>query len=186
MRTATVSKSLTGSVDSANTGPRVTAQAGATPGGTDSCISGWGAEDMIGNLWKWTADWFSAGNTWMTSDSQSANPWPVGYGDDITYNVNGRPRTGTGYTSGLPAAASGCRLPAPSLNRRSQASLTSSRSFSSSASTAWSLVCLRCALLAAMSPVRTFSAVSSSRRPSRYCWLLGKERTAGKSSSARS
>ncbi len=39
------------------TGPRNTGNAGATPGGSDSCISNWGAEDMVGNLWEWVADW---------------------------------------------------------------------------------------------------------------------------------
>ena len=92
-------------IDPANTGPRSTGLAGSTPGGTDSCISRWGAEDMIGNLWEWTADWFSAGNTWQTGDGQSATPWPAGYGSDLTYNVNGRAHNGTAYVDGLPGAA---------------------------------------------------------------------------------
>jgi formylglycine-generating enzyme required for sulfatase activity len=36
---------------------RNTGNAGATPGGTDSCISARGVEDMVGNAWEWVADW---------------------------------------------------------------------------------------------------------------------------------
>ena len=38
-------------------GPRITGNAGATPGGATSCISNWGAEDMVGNVWEWVGDW---------------------------------------------------------------------------------------------------------------------------------
>jgi formylglycine-generating enzyme required for sulfatase activity len=33
---------------------RPNGRAGSTPGGADSCISQWGVEDMIGNVYKWT------------------------------------------------------------------------------------------------------------------------------------
>lgn len=39
------------------TGPRNTGLAGATPGGANSCISNWGAQDMVGNVWEWVGDW---------------------------------------------------------------------------------------------------------------------------------
>jgi formylglycine-generating enzyme required for sulfatase activity len=37
--------------------PRRTGAAGSTPGGSDSCISRWGAEDMVGNIDEWVSDW---------------------------------------------------------------------------------------------------------------------------------
>jgi hypothetical protein len=91
------------------TGPRPTGRAGATPGGAGSCISLWGAEDMIGNLWEWTADWWQAGRGWDTgfSDGADTAPWPGGYGDggDRTWNLDGRAHRGDVWTNGLPAAA---------------------------------------------------------------------------------
>jgi hypothetical protein len=42
-------------------GVRFTGMAGSTPGGTDSCISKWGAEDMVGNLWEMVAMWGQGG-----------------------------------------------------------------------------------------------------------------------------
>ncbi len=70
-----------------------------------NCRSTFGAEDMIGNLWEWTSDWHQAGVLWMTSDGQSATPWPSGYGSDATWNINGRTSSNPApYTDGLPAA----------------------------------------------------------------------------------
>jgi formylglycine-generating enzyme required for sulfatase activity len=97
-----------------NTGPRLTGQAGNTPGDIGSCISMWGAEDMVGNLWEWTSDWWTAGRTWQTAAAgQSQCPsgcdlvggWHSGYGSDATWSVNGEAHDGTGYVNGIPAAA---------------------------------------------------------------------------------
>ncbi len=55
-------------------------------GWTAECVSDWGAEDMIGNLWEWVADW-----QWSLNDAQSfgsgtsAAPWPSDYGGDRTF-----------------------------------------------------------------------------------------------------
>jgi formylglycine-generating enzyme required for sulfatase activity len=97
-----------------DTAPRATGGAGGDPGATDSCVSMWGADDMIGNLWEWVDDWHVAGMSWQTGDGQSicttgctsnAGGWPAGYGDDATWNVNGRAHDGSSYVDGLPAAA---------------------------------------------------------------------------------
>jgi hypothetical protein len=40
-----------------------------------SCVSDWGANDMVGNLWEWVADW--------VPHSTACGDWPAGYGDDI-------------------------------------------------------------------------------------------------------
>jgi formylglycine-generating enzyme required for sulfatase activity len=96
-----------------NSSPRATGGAGIAPGATDTCVSMWGVDDMIGNLWEWTADWLVAGMDWQTGDGQSICPsgctsnmggWPAGYGDDATWSVDGRAFDGSSYVDGLPAA----------------------------------------------------------------------------------
>ena len=79
----------------------------------DDCVSRFGAEDMVGNLGEWVADWGQAGLRWQASDGQLApacggvasGPWPSGYGTDATWNVNGQTSTDAcGWQKGLPAA----------------------------------------------------------------------------------
>ncbi|MDD5307735.1 MAG: SUMF1/EgtB/PvdO family nonheme iron enzyme [Deltaproteobacteria bacterium] len=89
-----------------NTTPRATGLAGTAPGDTGTCVSLWGAEDMIGNLWEWTAWWGEGGMTWMTSDGQEAAAvWGASYGSDSTWGVNGTTYGATASAAGLPAAA---------------------------------------------------------------------------------
>jgi formylglycine-generating enzyme required for sulfatase activity len=47
-----------------------------TTGANAGCISDWGANDMIGNLWEWVADWDE-------EDSTCSNR-PAGFGSDVT------------------------------------------------------------------------------------------------------
>jgi formylglycine-generating enzyme required for sulfatase activity len=98
--------------NTSSSGPRETGQAGTTPGVT--CISRSGAEDMVGNLWEWTAEWWQAGQTWQTADGETQCPsgctgtggWPSGYGADVTCNLNGRVLiNGVAWMPGVPAAA---------------------------------------------------------------------------------
>ncbi|MBI5525841.1 MAG: SUMF1/EgtB/PvdO family nonheme iron enzyme [Deltaproteobacteria bacterium] len=104
-------------------GIRATGLAGSSVGGNDSCISNWGAEDMIGNLWEWVAMWGQSGKTNasfvsgayagnVTSSNGFAGFSPETSGDgDGTWNLNGETlgcdRTGAncGNKTGLPFAA---------------------------------------------------------------------------------
>jgi formylglycine-generating enzyme required for sulfatase activity len=96
---------LGGSCHTNGAGPRKTGMAGTVPGASASCISRWGAEDMIGNLWESVADWGQTGRGWATTDEAAATPWPTGYGEDRTWNLNGRAYSEpAGWTDGLPAA----------------------------------------------------------------------------------
>ena len=90
--------------DSVAPDPRATGLAGATPSGQDSCVSAWGAEDMVGNAWEWVADWQVAGPNGLTSDGDWSEPWPVDFGDDRTWHLGGSANTNSGYVDGLPAA----------------------------------------------------------------------------------
>jgi formylglycine-generating enzyme required for sulfatase activity len=89
-----------------NTGPRQTGQAGATPSSTLHCISAWGAEDLIGNLQEWVADWYVTGMPWQASDGEeSAGVWGASYGNDSTAAVNGSAWHGASpFVDGIPAA----------------------------------------------------------------------------------
>lgn len=48
-----------------------------------SCNSVWGNEDMIGNFWERTADWYATAVA-----IGSASPWPSSYGADATIGVS--------------------------------------------------------------------------------------------------
>jgi formylglycine-generating enzyme required for sulfatase activity len=95
---------LGGSCHTNGTAPRKTGMAGTVPGASTSCISRWGAEDMIGNMWEWAADWGQAGSTFTTGDGVQETPWPSAYNADATLGVDGRTYSGWAYTDGLPTA----------------------------------------------------------------------------------
>ena len=88
-------------------GPRLTGRArdGVQ---TDDCVSRFGAEDMVGNLSEWVADWQQAGTPWIIRDEDRGarvRNWPNGYGDDATINVDGITMSPGAITrQGVPAA----------------------------------------------------------------------------------
>jgi len=72
-----------------------------------ACVSRFGAYDMIGNMWEWVADWYQAGMTWGSNGANptprsgvTAGPWPIGYGNDQTWNILGAAWDNGGGTSG--------------------------------------------------------------------------------------
>ena len=90
-----------------NTAARATGLAGTAPGASTTCVSMWGAQDAIGNVWEWVAAWSQAGVTWATADGASAAAWDAEYGSDETSNINGEAYDGatSAWVSGLPGAA---------------------------------------------------------------------------------
>ncbi|MEK6607393.1 MAG: SUMF1/EgtB/PvdO family nonheme iron enzyme [Myxococcota bacterium] len=87
-----------GACHTGGSAPRGMAMAGSTPGGSTSCISRWGAEDMIGNLWEWVADWHGkdSSTNGLTSDAT--------YGNDYMYDVSPADSQGAAGQN-FPAAA---------------------------------------------------------------------------------
>jgi hypothetical protein len=101
--------------------------------GNGRCRSDWGAEDMVGNLWEMTSEWYAGvGHTLSlegrdaitinTSDASvvipsrptirpsvvndGVRPWPADYNQDGTYNINGfTNRLGNDPVAGLPSVA---------------------------------------------------------------------------------
>ena len=63
--------------------PRTTNGAiGASP--SQSCVSDWGAQDMIGNQEEWTDEWYAG----VGDDTLApASPWPAAYNGDTTFNI---------------------------------------------------------------------------------------------------
>jgi len=94
-----------GSCNTCSAAIRSTGNAGTTASATTSCVSNWGAEDMVGNLTEWTAMWGQAGPGWATKTAYFAYPWPSGYFDDSTENLNGNSANPNQWTQGAPSAA---------------------------------------------------------------------------------
>ena len=90
---------------SQNQGPRPTG--GAQAPSAQPCISRWGAEDLIGNLWEWTQEWYTG--LGAQDPITPAQPWPPnqGYGDglDATWNIESATWVHLTKTPGLPAAS---------------------------------------------------------------------------------
>jgi formylglycine-generating enzyme required for sulfatase activity len=66
-----------------------------------TCQSHWGAQDMIGNLWEWTADWHAG-----LGDTTTSSNWPSDYGSDGAWNITSSANSEDGATLvGAPVAA---------------------------------------------------------------------------------
>jgi hypothetical protein len=79
------------------------------------CVSTFGAYDMIGNMFEWTAEWwqagpnisgFNPGTQETTTNGSGAGPWFSGFGDglDSTWNLDGIATSNRAFVNGLPAA----------------------------------------------------------------------------------
>ena len=72
-----------------------------------ACISAWGVQDAIGNLWEWTVEWYAGAGT-TTFVNVPVQNWPADYRSDGTWNVNGhvyRAPPSTETVDGIPSAA---------------------------------------------------------------------------------
>jgi len=85
-------------------GYRATGLAGSVKADASGCVSAWGVEDAIGNLWEWVDLWGQAGPVGVGFGQNQAAAWPSGYAGDKTWNVNGTAHDGSAYTLGIPAA----------------------------------------------------------------------------------
>jgi formylglycine-generating enzyme required for sulfatase activity len=66
-----------------STACNVSTGAVASTGANAGCVSSWGANDMVGNLWEWVADW--------DEQADGCASWPAGYGSDSTCFGDGTP-----------------------------------------------------------------------------------------------
>lgn len=74
-----------------------------------ACTSEWGAQDMVGNVAEWTAEWYASLALDRAPDAGIlTHSWPAEYNDDNTYNITSLARHSSAGSAGpgLPSAAS--------------------------------------------------------------------------------
>jgi formylglycine-generating enzyme required for sulfatase activity len=71
------------------------------------CRSGWGAQDMIGNVWELSSEWHAGAGTNTARVNVAVQNWPADYNNDATWNING-------LTAALPSATGAVGVPAVS------------------------------------------------------------------------
>lgn len=72
-------------------------------GGGSACTSVWGAQDMIGNVAEWIAEWYAAPPMSKDGLPVVSDPWGTGYNGDLTTNVASFAGAVADWTQGLPA-----------------------------------------------------------------------------------
>lgn len=78
----------------------------ASDGAASQCASVWGAEDMVGNLWELTSEWYVTLGI-STSIPKELHPWTSDYNKDATFNVVSSAISPPGSAAlGMPAAMS--------------------------------------------------------------------------------
>ena len=95
---------LDNSGDQTSTMCNVAGSAPRQTGGGTGCTSGWGAQDMIGNLWEWTDEWYAGLGDATGTYSGKAN-WPNAYNGDGTWNIASSACNVGPCLPNLPAAA---------------------------------------------------------------------------------
>jgi hypothetical protein len=88
-------------INNCNTNSGAAVITGLSAGGTNACVSNWGAFDMIGNLNEWTADWMhgTGGGAWTPSGGTAGSD----YGLDTMSGTNPATNQGTN-SSNFPGA----------------------------------------------------------------------------------
>jgi formylglycine-generating enzyme required for sulfatase activity len=71
----------------------------ANTGANANCVSNWGANDMVGNLWEWVADWDES--TFIAACFFENSNWPAGFGSDFSCLGRGSGEASTRFPGAL-------------------------------------------------------------------------------------